>query len=118
MVNHNQKIGRWGEEIASVYLQKKGYKFIDANVRTPHGEIDIILQYHEVIIFVEVKTRTSSFYGPPEMAMTRQKQLNMFNSAEHYAEEHEIIHWQIDAVSVEGKPNSEEPRITHFEDII
>jgi putative endonuclease len=118
MTTHNQKIGRWGEEVASAYLQKKGYKFMDMNVRTPHGEIDIILQRGEITIFVEVKTRTSSFYGPPEMAITHRKQLNMFNSAEHYAEEHKIVRWRIDAISVEGKPNGEEPRITHFEDVI
>ncbi|MBT3320957.1 MAG: YraN family protein [Anaerolineae bacterium] len=118
MANHNQKIGRWGEEVASVYLQKKGYKFVDMNVRTPHGEIDIILQDDKITVFVEVKTRTSTQYGPPEMAITRQKQLNMFNSAEYYAEEHKIIHWQIDAISVEGNPNSREPKITHFEDVI
>ena len=117
-MSHNQKIGRWGEEIASAYLQNKGYEFMDANVRTPHGEIDLILRFKGITIFVEVKTRTSSWYGPPEMAINRRKQLNMFNSAEHYAEKHKIVRWQIDAISVEGKPAGKKPKITHFEDVI
>ena len=118
MSSHNQIIGRWGEEIASSYLQKLGYEFIGANIRTPYGEIDLILRFNEITVFVEVKTRTSSWYGPPEQAITPRKQLNMFNSAEYYAEKHKIKRWQIDAVSVEGKPKGKEPKITHFEDVI
>ena len=117
-MSHNQKIGRWGEEIASSYLQNKGYEFVDGNVRTPYGEIDLIMRFNGILVFVEVKTRTSSCYGPPEQAITPRKQLNMFNSAEHYAEKNKIIRWQIDAISVEGKPNGEKPKIKHFEDVV
>jgi putative endonuclease len=56
MSQHNQKIGRWGEEIAAVYLEKKGYDLINRNVRTPYGEIDLIARQRGRVIFVEVKT--------------------------------------------------------------
>ncbi len=118
MKTHNQKIGRWGEEIASAYLQKRGYKFVDANVRTPYGEIDLILRLNEITIFVEVKTRTSTRYGYPEEAITPQKQQHMLESAGHYVQEHEIDFWRVDAVSVIGKPSGKEPEITHFKDVL
>jgi putative endonuclease len=118
MSQHNQKIGRWGEEIAAVYLEKKGYDLINRNVRTPYGEIDLIARQRGRVIFVEVKTRTSAGFGYPEEAVTPQKQQHMLDCAEHYAQEQNIDHWQIDVISVEGKPGKGEPRITHFEDIL
>ena len=117
-MNHNQKIGRWGEQIAAEYMQKQGYELVDRNVRTPYGEIDLILKRGEIIIFVEVKTRTSAGFGYPEDAITPRKQQHMFDCAEHYAQENKLEHWQIDAISVEGKPNGREPKITHFEDVL
>ena len=117
-MNHNQTIGRWGEDVASEYLQKEGYIHVDRNVRTPYGEIDLILRRGEIIVFVEVKTRTSSRYGYPEESITPRKQQHMFDSAEHYAQEKKLEHWRIDAISVEGKPSGKEPKITHIEDVL
>jgi len=117
-MNHNQKIGRWGEEIASTYLQNKGYEFVDGNVRTPYGEIDLIMRFNGILIFVEVKTRTSTRFGYPEEAITPQKQQHMFDCAEHYAQEKGLEDWRIDAISIVGKPLGAEPRIAHFEDIL
>ena len=118
MSQHNQKIGRWGEGIAAEYLQEKGYKLVDRNVRTPYGEIDLIMRFNGILIFVEVKTRTSARYGYPEESITPRKQQHMLDSAEHYAQENALEHWRIDAISVEGKPSGEKPKITHFEDVI
>ena len=118
MSQHNQKIGRWGEQIASSYLQNKGYEFVDANVRTPYGEIDLILRFNGILVFVEVKTRTSTSYRYPEESITPRKQQHMFDCSESYAQENEIEYWQIDAISVEGNSSEKKPKITHFEDIL
>jgi len=117
-VSHNQQIGRWGEGIAAEYLQARGYFLVDRNVRTPHGEIDLILRLGEITVFAEVKTRTSTRYGYPEEAITPRKQQHMLESAAYYAQEHGIDHWQIDALAVEGRPNGGQPKITHFEDVL
>ncbi len=117
-MSRNQRIGRWGEKIAAEYLQKRGYILVDKNVRTPYGEIDLILRLDEIIIFAEVKTRTSTRYGYPEEAITQKKQQHMLESAAFYAQEHGIDHWQIDALAVEGKPANKNPKITHFENIL
>ncbi len=117
-MSHNQEIGYWGESIAAEYLQKKGYLFVDRNVRTPYGEIDLILRSSGLTVFVEVKTRTSTRFGYPEEAITPQKADHILNSAGHYAEEHGIEIWRIDAVSVVGKPKGAVPSVTHFEDVL
>lgn len=117
MSRHNQKIGHWGESIAAEYLQNRGYFIIARNVRTPYGEIDILAEKDSITVFIEVKTRTSSSYGPPEIAVTPRKREHMLNTAEYYAQEHEIDHWQIDVVAVEKKGN-DNPDITHFEDAL
>jgi len=116
-MRHNQHIGKWGEEVASEYLTKKGHEILGQNVRTPYGEIDIVAKQTNTIIFVEVKTRTSNKMGLPEEAITAKKREHMIACAEHYAAENEIDHWQINVISIEGKPGTE-PVITYFENAI
>jgi len=117
VTTHNQRIGQWGEAIAADYLSAQGCEILARNVRTPYGEIDLIARRADVTVFVEVKTRTSATYGLPEEAITQRKREHMLAAAERYAAEHEIDHWQIDVISVEGKPGMK-PVITHFENAI
>ena len=114
---HNQRIGQWGESAAVDTLSAQGCEIIARNVRTPYGEIDIIARRADVTLFVEVKTRTSDSFGLPEVAVSARKQQHMLAAAEHYAAENGIDHWQIDVISVEGKPGMK-PVITHFENAI
>lgn len=117
MIGRNQTVGGWGETVAAGYLEERGYSVIARNFRTPYGEIDIVAEKDGFIIFVEVKTRTSSSLGPPEISVTPRKQKHMLAAAEHYAQENEIDYWQIDVIAVEGKPGTRSG-ITHFENAI
>jgi putative endonuclease len=117
MSGRNLRIGAWGESVAAKYLEEHKYTILVRNIRTPHGEIDIVAEKGGITIFVEVKTRTSSVYGPPEVAVTPRKQEHMLAAAEHYAQENEIYHWQIDVIAVEGKPGKK-PEIALFENAI
>ncbi|HUG33143.1 MAG TPA: YraN family protein [Anaerolineales bacterium] len=116
-MKHNQRIGKWGEEIAAGYLTQRSAEIVTRNARTPYGEIDIVVRQGDITIFIEVKTRTSDKMGMPEDSITARKRLHMLSAAEHYAMEHEIDHWQIDVISIEGKPGME-PKITHFENAV
>lgn len=116
-MKHNQRVGKWGEETAVQFLAQRGYQIVGRNVRTPYGEIDVLAKKDDVFLFVEVKTRTSMTMGLPEDSITARKQEHMIACAEHYAAEHEIDHWQIDVISIEGKPGTE-PVITYFENAI
>jgi putative endonuclease len=117
MSGHNQQIGKWGETVAARYLEERGFRVVARNVRTPYGEIDIIAEKEGFTSFIEVKTRTSESFGPPEISVTPRKQEHMLAAAEHYAQENEIDHWQIDVIAVEGKPGKQ-PVFTHFENAI
>ncbi|HXD10067.1 MAG TPA: YraN family protein [Anaerolineales bacterium] len=116
-MKHNQRIGKWGESTAAEYLTQHGYEIMERNIRTPYGEIDIIARQGDITIFVEVKTRTSNKMGLPEESITARKREHMLSAADYYAAEHEIDHWQIDVLAIEGKPGAT-PKITYFENAL
>lgn len=116
-MKHNQFIGKWGEQAAVDYLTERGYEIVTRNARTPHGEIDIVARQGDIIIFVEVKARTSDKMGMPEDSITPRKRQHMISSAEYYAAKNEINHWQLDVIAIEGQPGLE-PKITYFENAV
>lgn len=73
--------GRQGEDLAVEYLKKQGYRIIDRNVNTPFGELDIICRKKSMVVFVEVKTRTSNAFGRPYEAVGPDKQRRISRSA-------------------------------------
>lgn len=117
-----QKIGRWGEELATQDYIRRGYQIIARNVRTPYGEIDLIASNPSAFVFVEVKTRTTDLFGPPEVSMTAQKQAHLQNAIQAYLQDHPEIcgDWRIDVVSIQGTPDrpGESPEIVVFENAI
>jgi putative endonuclease len=119
MNTRRQRIGIWGERIAAEYLSAQGYLILARNVRTPHGEIDILARREQLLVFIEVKTRTTKGFGYPEEAVTARKQAHMLAAAEDYLQSHPeaVEAWQFDVIAVEGKSGSQ-PRITHFENVI
>lgn len=72
-MNYRQKIGKFGEELARDYLIAQGYKILAMNVRSSYQEIDIVSFFQDMIVFVEVKTRTSSIYGRADDSITSRK---------------------------------------------
>jgi putative endonuclease len=116
-MKHNQRVGKWGEDAVAAYLAERGYEILTRNARTPYGEIDIIAKQDDITVFIEVKTLTLSKNFFPEHNVTGRKREHMLNAGHHYATEHEIDHWQIDVIAVEGKVGLE-PKITHFENAI
>jgi putative endonuclease len=89
MAQHN-KLGKKGEEVAARYLMHNGYTIIQRNWRYGKDEIDIIAQNKEYLIFIEVKTRSTQFFGDPEEAVNEKKQQFMIRAAEEYVNQNEI----------------------------
>jgi putative endonuclease len=83
-------LGAEGERVAKVYLQAKGFRILHENYSTPLGEIDLIAREGEVVVFVEVKTRASGEYGPPQASVTRQKQRQIVKVAELFLQRHKL----------------------------
>jgi len=67
------RLGDKGERLAIDFLQKRGYRIIKQNYRTPLGEIDIIAKEGDTLVFIEVKTRESLTHGLPFEAVNKAK---------------------------------------------
>lgn len=104
-MSNNIAVGKRGEDIASEYLRKNGYRILERNFKKPWGEIDIICDFNGAIIFVEVKTQNKNnrFFIRPEENITPFKQRQLIKSAKAYlAYKKRLSHeWQIDVIAVE-----------------
>ena len=118
MARHNE-LGKLGELVAARYLMNEGYIILARNWRCNHLEIDIVCKKDNVIAFVEVKTRSTNFFGEPEDAIDRKKIRNLINAATIYIgrnHKHSSGEFRFDIISVVGK--CEPFKITHFPDAI
>ena len=83
-MGRNNLVGAWGESLAAGYLQKKRYKLLATGYRCRFGEIDIIAQKDDFIIFVEVKTRSDNYMVSGRDSVTRPKQKRIIKAAMQY----------------------------------
>ena len=89
MPSQNKRVqGANGETTAAQYLQRQGFRILQQNYRYDRGEIDIVAEDNNEIVFVEVKARHSNTYGTPEEAVTSKKQQQIRSVAEGYLSEH------------------------------
>ncbi|MCD8401664.1 YraN family protein [Tenacibaculum finnmarkense] len=72
MAEHNE-LGEKGEQLAIDYLQKNGYKILEKNYRYKKAEVDVIAQKDGFLVVVEVKTRSSTYFGNPESFVNPKK---------------------------------------------
>lgn len=84
MTEARQSLGRWGEEFAARYLERRGWRILHRNLRTPVGEIDILARDGKTLIFVEVKTRRSLAFGSPLEAVGPTKRRQILRAAQWY----------------------------------
>ena len=120
MGRENRIIGKCGEDIALRYLSKKGYKILEANLRTPFGEIDAVARHKNFTVFVEIKTRTSYSFGPPYLSVTVAKQRHIIKSAVSYLKRYGLVdsNWRIDVVSVKLNQKYETENIEIIENAV
>jgi putative endonuclease len=109
-----REFGNEGEERAARFLEGKGLEVTGSQVKTRFGEIDLVCREGDEIVFVEVKTRSSSAFGYPEASITPAKFSNMAQSAEAYLLAHGLSErpWRIDVIAIEHMGGSEQ--INHF----
>src|SRR5512136_3041511 len=82
-----KELGKRGEEIALRFLKKKGYRIIEKNYVCKMGEMDIIAKEKDTLAFIEVKTRTSTDFGPPQLAVNAAKQMQLSKVALYFLKE-------------------------------
>ena len=114
----SKNTGKTGESLAASFLRLKGYKILDKNFRTRHGEIDLICQYQKEVIFVEVKTRTSHKFGYPEEYITETKIETIANVGQIYLAKKKVNpEWRIEAISILLNPGQKSFKIKHLTNI-
>lgn len=109
----NTDIGNQGESLVCEYLRNQGYKILERNYRIRGGEIDIVAREGDTLVFVEVKTRYSDEYGPPQESMTPWKIKALLKTARFYVQK---INWgdreyRLDFVGVDFADLEDNPRI-------
>jgi len=82
-----KELGKKGEEVALRFLKKNGYRLIEQNYVCKMGEMDIIGKEKDTLVFIEVKTRTSREFGPPQLAVNAWKQRQLSKVALNYLNE-------------------------------
>jgi putative endonuclease len=101
-----QKKGRIAEEAASAYLIKQGLKLIAQNYRCRMGEIDLIMRDKEYLVFIEVRSRTSNYFGGGVASVTYAKKQKIIKTAAYYMLEHQAQNryaLRFDVMSIDGK---------------
>jgi putative endonuclease len=112
-----REIGDEGEELATAYLESKGYTILERNYHFEHAEVDIVAYNNEShIVFAEVKTRSSNTFGEPEEFVDDKKIQNIYKAAEAwlYHRKMDGAPVRFDVISILQK-NNEAPDIKHFE---
>lgn len=116
MARHNE-VGKWGEEMATVYLREKGYAILARDWRSGHRDLDIvaITPDGKTMVFVEVKTRTSSFLSPV-LAVDIKKARNICLAANQFIKQCDLErNIRFDIISIVGE-NELIASIEHIED--
>lgn len=81
-------LGAFGERVAAAHLEAKGYRIRARNFRCREGEIDIVAEDGETLVFVEVRTRRGNALGTPAESVTVAKQRRLLTVARAYLQEH------------------------------
>ncbi len=116
-VDPRQQLGRLGESVAAETLERAGMRILERRCRTRAGEIDLIAEDGEILVFVEVKTRAGIGYGRPAEAVTRTKQQRMGRVALIYLSRKKWLErrCRFDVVEVFARESRVE-RVNHIRD--
>ncbi|HSG67306.1 MAG TPA: YraN family protein [Bacteroidales bacterium] len=114
-MGESHDLGKSGEEIANEYLLKKGYTVLEKNWRHNKDEVDLIAQKDDMLVIVEVKTRSTFYFGEPEIFVNRKKQNFMIRAANAYILKNNIqLECRFDIISI--VQSADRVSIRHIED--
>lgn len=119
-MNYKKEVGQFGESLACDYLKGKGYKIIGRNIKVSFQEIDIISQRGDLIVFVEVKTRTNNNFGEGELALDDSKIDNLQQAMEKYVfiNNLSLEKVRLDAIIVDINKLQKTANIKHYYGIV
>lgn len=114
MAQHND-LGNKGEHLASEFLIENGYKILHKNWRYKKSEIDIIAQKDNLLIAIEVKTRSSAYFGNPETFVNAKKIKSYVLALDAYIQKNDIaLEARFDIIAIIYQKGI--PKIEHLKD--
>ena len=114
MAEHNE-LGKKGEKLAIDFLIKNEYKILENNYRYLKAEVDIIAQKKDVLAVVEVKTRSSDYFGNPQDFVNPKKIKLLLSAIDYYVVENDLeVEVRFDIIAIIHKNNS--TKIEHLKD--
>jgi putative endonuclease len=115
-----KRVGASGEAAAGQFLLQHGYTILAQNWRTRTGELDLVAERGGVVVFVEVKARTSHRFGLPEEAITPAKRRKLIHTAQAFLrrERREGAEWRIDVIALDLGQDGRVLRLDHYEDAV
>ncbi len=118
MPSENQLKGEIGESLAREFLEKKGYRFVFQGWQCRYGEIDLIFEDGDELVFCEVKLRSAVDYGYPEDMVTAHKRHGLRKTAADYLRKNnrEDTFFRFDIIAIID--HNEDYEISHFVDTI
>jgi putative endonuclease len=118
--SQRKALGDWGERTAAGYLEKHGYLILDTNYRCTWGEVDLVAQKGDCLVFIEVRTRRGDAFGTPAESVTSQKQERLVATAETYLQtlESPPPEWRIDLITITISGEKKAPRLEHLPNAI
>ncbi|MEM6525288.1 MAG: YraN family protein [Bacteroidota bacterium] len=112
---NNAELGKEGERLAASYLEKNGYRVLASNWRFKRSEIDLICQKGNLLVFVEVKTKSYVAFGQPEDSVDEKKAAKVIEGAEEYIFQNnwnQDIRFDIISIVING----DQQKLLHLED--
>ncbi len=111
--------GSHGEQLAAQYLERAGLTVLERNFRCRTGEIDLVAQDGNELVFVEVRTRVGSAFETPEDSVTLRKQRKMAECAYAYLAQHNVRGrpWRVDMIAIELERGAVK-RLDHYRDAL
>ena len=116
-----KNLGDSAERIAALYLEEHGCRILARNIRTRHGEIDLLAEEGPVLAFVEVKARRGASHGTPEEAITPRKQIRLMELADAFMGQQAEFSgrpWRIDVVAIELDRSGHVIRLNHIKNAV
>ena len=107
MPSPRSTLGPQGEAIAAAHLEAKGMRIVGRNYHTRYGEVDLIAEDGDTLVFVEVKARRSSAFGLPEESVTERKRERLVKTAQTYLQTNGLDQrsWRVDVVAIMLRAN-------------
>ena len=113
MAQHNE-LGKKGEQLAVDFLLKKNYKIVETNYRFQKAEVDIIAQKNNTLAVIEVKTRSTDYFGNPQDFVNPKKIKLLTSAIDNYVVEKDLdVEVRFDIIAI---LNQKEIKIEHLKD--